>query len=129
MQLQKVVSVQTQTQSINHVHAFRHLSSVVLCISHSVLFVLTYTSLPFDLLGQVLCHRFVGKEDLRVLWAGVTKLVSFVGIFQVTRQTFQICRDVKVAILLAHHLGKRILKTVLFSYSLKTSVDFRQKKT
>lgn len=65
----------------------------------------TASSLPLDaLFVQVLCDSLVGDEDLRVTRAGVTKLISFVGVAQVTCQTPQLFGDVKVAVLLAHHL-------------------------
>lgn len=65
------------------------------------------SSLPFELLVQVLGHRMIGSENLWVIRAGVTKLFLFVGILQVTCQTFQLCRYVKVTVLLTHHLKKR----------------------
>lgn len=87
--------------------AFCHPFSVILCISHFIFFVLTHyaSSLPLDLLFfHALCHRLVGKDDLFVIWTGETKLILFVGIVQVTCQTFQLTRDGKVTVCLTHHL-------------------------
>lgn len=61
-------------------------------------------SFPLGLFGQVLSHRFVGSEDLWLIWAGVAKLFLFVGVIQVTCQSFQLPGDVKVTVLLTHHL-------------------------
>lgn len=59
----------------------------------------------FFLCFLVFGHRLVGKQDLRVRWASVAKLVLRSSIFQITHQTSQLAAgDVVVTIFLTHHL-------------------------
>lgn len=70
---------------------------------------LLHTSPPlFFLCFLVFSHRLVGKQDLRVWWAGVAKLVLHGRILQVTHQSPQpALGEVKAAILQTHHLREQ----------------------
>lgn len=96
----KVLEENKQKKQQKSIRQSAWVSSVVVSSS-----LLLHSSLLLEVLVQVLGHRPVGAKDLWVIWAGVTKLVLFVSISQVTSQTLQVCWDVKVTILLTHHLG------------------------
>lgn len=58
------------------------------------------------LLGQSLCHVFVGQLNLSVSSAGVGELVPRVGVLQVPPHARHVRGDVVVAVLLRHNLRR-----------------------